>query len=148
MAATTQIADSGGIATDEPQEATMTGTTTDTTTVADTYLSMWNEPDADRRAELIRTAWADGGRYVDPLQEATGHGELSAMVDAIQAQFPGQRFTRTTAVDAHHDQLRFGWQLAAPDGTVTVAGSDVGTLAADGRLASITGFFGDLPALT
>jgi hypothetical protein len=106
-------------------------------------LSMWNEPDADRRAAIIRAAWVDDGHYVDPLLEARGHAELGAIVDAVQAQFPGQRFRRTTAVDAHHDLVRFGWELAAADGAVTVAGTDVGIVAADGRMQSIAGFFGE-----
>jgi SnoaL-like protein len=119
-------------------------TTTDLTETVDTYLSMWNEPDLGRRAELIRRAWAENGRYVDPLLEAEGHDALSGMVDGVHAQFPGQRFRRTSGVDMHHDQVRFGWELAAPDGAVTVAGVDVGTIGSDGRFLSITGFFGDL----
>jgi hypothetical protein len=119
-------------------------TTTDVTTTVDTYLSMWNEPDAAARAEIIRTAWAEDGAYTDPMLEATGHDALGAMVDAVQAQFPGQRFRRTTAIDAHHDLVRFGWELAAADGTVTVAGIDVGVLGPDGRFHSIAGFFGEL----
>jgi hypothetical protein len=51
-----------------------------------------------------------------------------------------------SAVDAHHAELRFGWELAAPDGAVVVAGIDIGELAPDGRLRRITGFFGELPA--
>jgi hypothetical protein len=125
----------------------MTDTTTDDlTTTVDTYLAMWNETDAERRAELIRAAWTDDARYADPLLEASGHDELRAMVDSVQAQFPGQQFCRTTGVDAHHHHVRFGWQLEAPDGTVTVAGIDVGTVARDGRLQSVVGFFGDPPA--
>jgi hypothetical protein len=124
----------------------MTDTTTDTlTTTVDTYLSMWNEDDRGRRADIIRSAWTDDATYVDPMLQANGHAELSGIVDAVQSQFPGQRFRRTTAVDAHNDQVRFGWELAAPDGAVTVAGIDVGRVAPDGRLQSITGFFGDLP---
>jgi hypothetical protein len=123
----------------------MTGTTTDTTaTTVDAYLSMWNEPDGERRAAIIRDAWADGARYVDPMLEAHGHSELRAIVDAVQAQFPGQTFRRTTSIDAHHDQVRFGWELVAADGAITVAGIDVGTIGDDGRLVSVTGFFGDL----
>jgi hypothetical protein len=34
----------------------------------------------------------------------------------------------------------------APDGAVFVAGIDVATVAGDGRLRTITGFFGDPPA--
>jgi hypothetical protein len=120
-------------------------TTTDVTTTVDTYLAMWNEPDRATRLALIERAWTTEGRYVDPLQEAQGHDALSAMVDAIQEQFPGQRFRRQSGVDSHHDQVRFAWDLAAPDGAVTVAGVDVGVVADDGRLVSITGFFGDPP---
>ena len=117
----------------------------DVTSTVDTYLAMWNEGDPERRAAHISAAWTDDGRYVDPLQEAEGHAGLDQMVVGIHAQMPGHRFTRTSGVDLHHDELRFGWQLAAPDGTVAVAGVDVGTLAEDGRLRRITGFFGPLP---
>jgi len=117
----------------------------DVTTTVDTYLAMWNEPDRATRLALIERAWTTEGRYVDPVQEAKGHDALSAMVDAIQTQFPGQRFRRQSGIDTHHDQVRFAWDLAAPDGAVTVAGLDVGVVADDGRLVSITGFFGEPP---
>jgi hypothetical protein len=119
--------------------------TSETATIVDTYFGMWNEPDPTQRAELIERAWTSEGRYVDPVQEAQGHAQLSDMVAAIHERFPGQRFRRLSGIDAHHDQLRFAWELAAPDGAVTVAGVDVGVLADDGRLMSITGFFGDVP---
>jgi hypothetical protein len=117
----------------------------DVTTTVDTYLAMWNETDAARRAELIARAWAGDGRYVDPLLEAEGHAALNEMVAGVQAKFPGHRFRRLSGVDTHHDELRFAWELVAPDGAVVVAGIDVGTLAADRRLRRITGFFGELP---
>jgi hypothetical protein len=120
-------------------------TTPDLTTVVDDYLSMWNEPDGTCRADLIRRAWVDDGHYVDPLLEARRHHQLSEMVDGVQTQFPGHLFRRTSAVDTHHDVVRFGWELAAPDGSVTVAGVDVGVVAPDGRLQALAGFFGPLP---
>ena len=120
--------------------------TTDITMTVDTYLAMWNETDPSERARLIETAWVVDARYVDPIQEAEGYEALSAMVDAIQARFPDHRFRRSSGVDAHHDRVRFAWDLAGPDGDVAVAGLDLGELAADGRLRRITGFFGDLPA--
>src|SRR6185312_12206547 len=104
------------------------------------YLAMWNEPDPGRRAREIERAWAQDGRYLDPLLEAEGHAALSELVAGVHAQYPDHRFSRTSGVDAHHDRVRFGWQLTGPDGTVTVAGIDVGTLAADGRLQSVVGF--------
>ena len=117
----------------------------DVTTTVDTYLAMWNEDDPGRRAELIEQAWAPDGRYADPLLEADGHDALSAMVESVHAQFPGHRFRRVSAVDTHHEQCRFAWELVAPDGTITVAGIDIGVLGTDGRLRMIAGFFGDVP---
>jgi hypothetical protein len=119
----------------------------DATTIVDTYLAMWNETDPKRRAQLIEQAWAGHCRYVDPMLEAEGHAALAEMVAGVQAKFPGHRFRRRSGVDAHHDQLRFAWDLVAPDGAVVVAGVDVGALGADGRLQRITGFFGDAPAM-
>lgn len=117
----------------------------DVSTTVDTYLAMWNETDPARRAEHIARAWTGDGRYVDPALEAEGHPALGEMVAGVQARFPGHRFRRISGVDVHHDQLRFAWELAAPDGAVVVAGIDVGALAPDGRLHRITGFFGELP---
>jgi len=118
----------------------------DVVAVVDTYLEMWNEMDPGRRAEQIERAWTSDGSYVDPLLEASGHAALSQMVDGVHAQFPGHRFRRQSGIDNHHDRVRFAWDLVAPDGAVTVAGVDVGVLDDDGRLASIMGFFGELPA--
>jgi SnoaL-like domain len=112
----------------------------------DAYLEMWNEPDPARRTELIEQAWAVDGSYLDPVLEARGHRALSEMVAGVHVHYPEHRFRRISSVDAHHDRVRFAWELAAPDGAVTVAGIDVGVLASDGRLESITGFFGELPA--
>lgn len=115
------------------------------TTTVDRYLAMWNEPDPARRASLIELAWAPDGRYVDPVLEAEGHAELNEMVSSVHAQLPGHRFHRVGGIDAHHTYVRFAWELRGPDGAPAVAGIDVGSLAGDGRLQSITGFFGELP---
>src|SRR5262245_11610098 len=115
------------------------------TTTVDPYLAMWNETHSTRRAEHIAQAWTRDGSYVDPLLVARGHAELSAIVDAVQAKFPGHRFHRVSGIDTHHDQVRFAWELRAPDGALVVAGLDVGAVAPDGRLGRIAGFFGELP---
>jgi hypothetical protein len=123
-------------------------TTTDinetVTAIVETYLAMWNEQDATKRAALIEQAWAPDGHYVDPLLEARGHAQLDAMVAGVRASYPGHRFRATSGVDAHHDEFRVAWELVAPDGSITVGGIDAGALAGDGRLARITGFFGPL----
>jgi hypothetical protein len=67
------------------------------------------------------------------------------MVATAQARFPGHRFRRVSGIDDQHGELRFAWELAAPDGSIVVAGTDVGGLAPDGPLQRVTGFFGELP---
>lgn len=119
----------------------------DTTTTVDAYIDAWNEEDAARRTELIARAWAEDGAYVDPALAAQGHAGISEMVDGVHAQFPGHRFRRTSELDEHNGLVRFGWELAGPDGGVAVAGIDVAVLADDGRLQRVAGFFGELPEL-
>ena len=124
----------------------MTTETTDLITTVDGYLAAWNEPDPDRRAELIAQVWADDGRLIDPPLTGEGHDGISEMAAAMQQHYAGHQFRRASGVDAHHDHLRFAWELVGPDGTVALTGLDVGELAPDGRLQRITGFFGELPA--
>jgi hypothetical protein len=113
------------------------------TRTVDAYFAMWNEPDKARRAERIAEAWAEDCRYADPLFEAKGYTGLSAMVAGVHARFPGHRFSRAGRIDAHHDQVRFAWELADAEGKIAAAGIDVGELAPDGRLRRIAGFFED-----
>jgi hypothetical protein len=113
----------------------------------DAYVAMWNEPDAARRAELIATVWSAEGRYIDPQFDSLGHGALAGMVATAQRQFPGHELRLASGLDAHHDEVRFAWEVIAPDGSPSLTGIDVGSFVADGRLSRVVGFFGELPAL-
>lgn len=114
--------------------------------LVDAHLATWIEPEPQRRAELIRRCWVDDGALVDPPLEGRGIDGINRLMAALQEHYPGHRFVRTSGVDHHHDTFRFSWELRAPDGAVVLTGTDVGLLAADGRLARISGFFADLPA--
>jgi hypothetical protein len=125
------------------------------TDLIDTYLAAYGEPDTDARTALIASAFTTDAVLADPPFAATGHAELHATFGAVQAQFPGHRFTRTSAVDEHHDTARYTWSLDGPDGTPAVAGMDVVSFASGGvdgvdgagdRIARVVGFFGDVPA--
>lgn len=119
--------------------------TQETTQLVDTYFEMWRATDDHVRAELVRRSFADEGRHVDPLADAVGHDELAGMLANVHAAYPGFTIERTSGIDQHGDQLRFGWRLDAADGTPVVVGLDVAELAPDGRFARIASFWGDLP---
>ncbi len=119
---------------------------TDLAVTVDTYLEGWNETQPDRRAELIDRAWAVDGRLIDPPLDASGRSEISDMAESLHGQFPDHQFRRSSPIDEHHGHFRFAWELVSADGTVALSGLDVGELSADGRIARITGFFGELPS--
>jgi hypothetical protein len=116
----------------------------DLTSTIDTYFAGWNETDAAQRAELIQQVWVPEGRLIDPPLTGEGHQGISDMIAAAHGQFPGCKFRRVSAVDAHHDQYRVEWELVAPDGSVAVAGVDVGETDEQGRLVRVVGFFGPI----
>lgn len=113
---------------------------TDITNLVDRYIAMWNETDAARRRTLIAEVWTADATYVDPVLRGDGRDGIHAMVEQVHERFPGHRFRRTGDVDGHNDRIRFGWELAPEDGAPVVHGIDFATLA-DGRLATVTGFF-------
>jgi hypothetical protein len=69
---------------------------------------------------------------------------------SIQWRWSGcedHNFRRSSEIDEHHGHFRFAWELVASDGSVAIAGLDAGELAENGRIARITGFFGDPPTV-
>jgi hypothetical protein len=109
----------------------------------DAYLEAYGEPDAARRSELIARVWAVDGQLIDPPLDASGREAIDGMAAAVQAQFPGHRFHRSTDVDAHHGFARYGWELVAADGAVAVTGVDIAEIDGDG-LHRVVGFFGEV----
>lgn len=113
----------------------------DIATVVDNYIAVWNEADPARRRDLIAQTWTEQGTYVDPLMAGEGVEGIDAMVAAAQQQFPGHRFELTFGPDAHNDVVRFTWTLVGVEtGEPAAIGVDFATVAADGRLATVTGF--------
>ena len=111
------------------------------------YGAAWNEDDDAARRKLLGQAWADDGVYCDPMGRADGRDALVAHIATTRAAFPGHRIEVVSSVDEHDGYLRFAWELRGPDNSTVTEGVDFGVLAPDGRLASITGFFGPLSPL-
>jgi len=114
--------------------------------LAGQYIAAWNETDPAARRALIDEVWSADGRYIDPLAEVAGHDQIDAVIAAVQAQFPGMTFRLAGAVDAHHDQARFTWELGPAGTEPVIVGFDVAQRDADGRLALVLGFLDKVPA--
>ncbi|MEV6122568.1 nuclear transport factor 2 family protein [Streptomyces sp. NPDC052077] len=109
------------------------------------YLEAWNAvPGA--LAEAVAAAWAADGTYTDPLADVRGHEGIAALIAGTRERFPGFAFRLTGAVDGHHDTARFSWEMVnGADGSAPLAGSDVVTLDAAGRIRSVYGFLDRVP---
>lgn len=105
------------------------------------YVASWNERDEGKRRALLESAFAPGGTYVDPTAEIAGVDALVAHIAGVQASVPGYKLDTNGSIDEHHGRIRFRWSMCNADGNAVVQGVDFGSLAPDGRIASITGFF-------
>ena len=125
----------------------MTETTTvePATALIDDYFEMWRATDADTRRDLVERCFVADGRHVDPHADVTGHDDVAAMLAGVHEAYAGFAIERTSGIDRHGDQVRYSWRLDTADGATLVAGIDVVELAADGRMAKVIGFWGDLP---
>lgn len=114
------------------------------TELIDRYVAIWNETGAARRRELIAQTFTEEATYVDPLMHGEGRDGIDAMLQGIQAQFPGFRLRRISEVDVHNDRVRFAWELGPEDGAALAGGVDFGVLVG-GRLHAMTGFLDFAP---
>jgi len=118
---------------------------TDLNTIAQNYITAWNESDAVRRKALLEQAFTRDVSYRDPLMQGDGHDGVAALIDGVQQRFAGFRFSLRGTPDGFGDTIRFSWNLG-PEGTDSVIeGTDIGVIE-NGRLKSITGFLDKVPA--
>jgi hypothetical protein len=126
----------------------MEATTTNTVvTLVENYLTCWNETDPARRQALIATTWEPDATYTDPLFAVAGSDQINDLIGGFQQQYPGLSFVQTGQIEAHHNLVRFTWDLVAPTGDVIAKGADVGIVSDAGRISGIGGFFDQAPVL-
>lgn len=123
---------------------TATSATVDARALAGHYIALWNEPDAARRTELLRSHWCEDAAYTDPLAAVRGHAQISALVGAVQERYPGFRFTLIGTPDAHGEHLRFSWTLGPQEARDLIQGTDFADLQG-GKLRRVTGFLDKVP---
>jgi hypothetical protein len=123
--------------------------------LADRYMTLWNEPDAERRRQLVAELWTeDGAHILQPPEEmreiaarpgigmtatleARGHVELAARVTSAYEEWVDRgafHFRRRDNVERVADVVKFNWEMISTDGDVAGAGLAVLVLAPDGRI--------------
>ena len=124
--------------------------------LADRYMALWNEPDADRRRRMIAET-LDGGRVTDPPaapgdardrsepryragRHTRGAGtllELEARATASYDHWVGSEglsFRGRDDAERLGEVVKFHWDAVTNDGETAAVGLNVLVLAADGRI--------------
>lgn len=123
--------------------------------LAEKYLALWNEPDADRRRRMIAELWKEDGRHIlQPPQEireiaarpgiampaileARGYKEIEPRVASAYEHWVGSEglsFRGRDDADRLGDVVKFHWEAVANDGELYGVGLNFLVLAADGRI--------------
>ncbi len=120
--------------------------TYDLQSVLDGYFECWNATGDAARREAVPRTWAPDARSCDPVADVTGHDQLAEMFAGFHTTYPGSSFRQKGAVDAHHNLVRWGWEMIDAEGIVALDGIDVAVID-DGLIVHLAGFFGyELPA--
>jgi hypothetical protein len=123
--------------------------------LADRYVALWNEPDADRRRQMIAELWTEDGRHIlQPPQEireiaaqpgigltaileARGYEEIEARAASGYEHWVGSEglsFRGRDDAERVGDVVKFHWEAVAPDGEIFAVGLNFLVLNADGRI--------------
>ncbi len=123
--------------------------------LAETYVALWNEPDADRRRRTIAELWAEDGRHIlqppqeireiaarpglamTPILEARGYEEIEARATSAYEHWVGSEglsFRGRDDAERLGDVVKFHWEAVAKNGEVFGVGLSFLVLAGSGRI--------------
>jgi len=113
-------------------------------TLAERYVTLWNERDAALRRSTIEALWTPEGIHVSPSAAVRGFDELDARVLRSHQRWvveEGFIFRLLPGTAGHHDAVSLGWEMVpAVGGAVESAGRDVLLLNDDGRIHAVYQF--------
>jgi hypothetical protein len=103
------------------------------------YARIWSADPCTRATEL-EACLADECGYCDVNVSIKGRQALSDYMAGFQNNVTGGNF-QILSVIHHHNRMLAEWRLLGPGEAVLQTGRSFATIADDGRLQSITGFF-------
>lgn len=107
----------------------------------DRWFAMWSNPAAEQRWRELDALAAPGIAMRDRFSAVEGIDEVRAHLDAVQRFMPGLELRRDGDVQHCQGQLLVKWAAMGKDGRPRAEGTNVFTLAADGRIESVVGFW-------
>jgi hypothetical protein len=112
----------------------------DMTDIADRYVSVWNEPNADRRRERVRSLWAPDGATCHRMLDARGYDAIEARVTGSWDKWlreEGYAFRATPDALSHHGVVKLNWEMVTvPAAEVEGVGLSFLILDSDARIRS------------
>ena len=103
------------------------------------YARIWSL-DAPLRSSELQACLADACVYCDVNGVREGREALSRYMGGFQESVKSGGFEILSVIH-HHDRMLAEWRLVGADGAVLQTGRSFATMARDGRLENITGFF-------
>jgi uncharacterized protein YndB with AHSA1/START domain len=110
--------------------------------VVDEFIAAWGETDPGKRGTMLAQCFEPDGLYRDAYGYVPGVGGLNTFLGNAQKFMPGLTLARTGPVRHAHGQICYQWTMTGPDGTVMASGMSAGECTPEGRIRSLTGFWG------
>jgi hypothetical protein len=102
------------------------------------YIALWHEPDAELRRQSITELWVEDGAQFTRLREIRGYQALVERVSTAYEKFVKTEcflFRLSGDVDAHHNAVKFTWEMVpAGGGEAAAVGTIFLLLSDDGRI--------------
>lgn len=108
----------------------------------DTWFSAWSNPDAPARDAALDRIAAPDIEFRDQFSMVIGIEDLQPHLAAVHTFMPGMRLARDGAVRHCQSIVLANWIATGNDGTERGRGTNVFAFAPDGRIQSVTGFWG------
>ncbi|HXT70462.1 MAG TPA: SRPBCC domain-containing protein [Vicinamibacterales bacterium] len=108
----------------------------------DQWFSLWAEADPARRDAGLRAIASPTVSFRDRYSLLDGIDDVSAHIQAALQFMPGMKLERRGSVRHCQGTVLADWTAVGPDGAARGQGSNVFSLGADGKIKSVTGFWG------
>ncbi len=111
----------------------------DAPSIADAWFALWTEPDASRRAAILKEIAHDDVKFRDRYSHLDGIDEVVVHISASQKFMPGIRLERSGQVRHCQGTALADWDAINKDGKALMTGTNVFVFGLGGKLVSVTG---------